>query len=76
MGTTAIVTMVKMMESLPETAQNQAVEYLREYLADLQDEMRWDNLIQKSQAQLVAAAHRAREEKAKGQAQPMDYSRL
>lgn len=76
MGTTAIVTMVKMMESLPETAQNQAVEYLREYLADLQDEMRWDNLFQKSQAQLVAAARRAREEKAKGQAQPMDYSRL
>ena len=56
MGTTAIVTLVKMMESLPETAQNQAVEYLREYLADLQDEMRWDNLFQKSQAQLVAAA--------------------
>ena len=76
MGTTAIVTMVKMMESLPETAQNQAVEYLREYLADLQDDMRWDNLFQKSQAQLVAAARRAREEKAKGQAQPMDYSRL
>ena len=76
MATTAIVTMVKMMESLPETAQNQAVEHLREYLTDVQDEMRWDNLFQKTQAQLIAAARRAREEKAKGQAQPMDYSRL
>lgn len=76
MASTAIVTIVKMMESLPETAQNQAVEHLREYLADLQDEMRWDNLFQKTQAQLIAAARRAKEEKAKGQAQPMDYNRL
>lgn len=76
MASTAIVTMVKMMESLPETAQNQVVEHLREYLADLQDEMRWDNLFQKTQAQLIAAARRAKEEKAKGQAQPMDYNRL
>lgn len=76
MASTAIVTMVKMMESLPEAAQNQAVEHLREYLADLQDEMRWDNLFQKTQAQLIAAARRAKEEKAKGQAQPMDYNRL
>lgn len=67
MASTAIVTMVKMMESLPEAAQNQAVEHLREYLADLQDEMRWDNLFQKTQAQLIAAARRAKEEKAKGQ---------
>lgn len=76
MVSTAIVTMVKMMESLPEAAQNQAVEYLREYLAELQDEMRWDSLFQKTQAQLIAAARRAKEEKAKGQAQPMDYNRL
>ncbi|MBP7999515.1 MAG: hypothetical protein KA314_08255 [Chloroflexi bacterium] len=76
MASTAIVTMVKMMEALPEAAQNQAVEHLREYLADLQDEMRWDNLFQKTQAQLIAAARRAKEEKAKGQAQPMDYNRL
>ncbi len=76
MASTAIVTMVKMMEALPEAAQNQAVEHLREYLADLQDEMRWDNLFQQTQAQLIAAARRAKEEKAKGQAQPMDYNRL
>lgn len=73
MSSPAVVTVVKMMEALPETAQNQVVEHLREYLADLQDEIRWDTLLQKTQTQLIAAARRAKQEKAKGLARPMDY---
>ena len=73
MSSAAIVTVVKMMESLPENAQDQVVEHLREYLEDMQDEMQWDALFKKTQPQLVAAARRARQEMAQGHAKPLDY---
>lgn len=76
MSSPAIVTIVKMLESLPEAVQDQAVEHLRAYLADLQDDMRWDELFRRTQAQLAAAARRAKQEISAGQAQPMDYERL
>jgi hypothetical protein len=76
MSSTAITTVVKMLESLPETVQDQVVEHLREYLADLQDELVWDDLLKRTQPQLVAAARRARQEIAEGQAQPLDYDQL
>jgi len=72
MSSAAIVTVVKMMESLPENAQDQVVEHLREYLEDMQDEMQWDALFKKTQPQLVAAARRARQEMAQGHAKPLD----
>jgi hypothetical protein len=56
--------MIKMMESLPERVQDQVVEHLREYLEDLRDEWRWDRAFQDTQAQLMAAARRAKQEKA------------
>ncbi len=75
-STAAIMTVTKMLESLPEAVQEQVVEHLREYLADLQDEMKWDSLFERTQPQLVAAARRAKQEMAQGRAQPMDYERL
>lgn len=76
MSSTAIATVIKMMETLPEAVQNRVVEHLQEYIADLQDEIEWDIAFRKTQPQLVAAARRARQEIAEGLAQPMDYSRL
>lgn len=76
MSSTAIATITKMMETLPESTQEQAVEHLREFIAEMQDETRWDALFKKTQKQLVAAAQRAREEIAVGRAQPMDHDRL
>ena len=35
MSSETIATVIKMMESLPETAQEQVVEYLREYIEEL-----------------------------------------
>jgi hypothetical protein len=64
------------MESLPEPAQNQVLDQLREYVADLQDNLRWNALVKKTQPGLVAAARRARQEIAAGLARPMDYDRL
>ena len=49
MSSPAITTVVKMMESLPQDLQDTIAEHLREYLADLQDELKWDNSFKKTQ---------------------------
>ena len=76
MLSTAIVTVTKMMESLPETVQIQVMEHLRDYIEDLQDEGQWDISFEKTQQELAAAARRAKQEIADGHAKPMDYDRL
>ncbi|HKZ82766.1 MAG TPA: hypothetical protein VJ793_03820 [Anaerolineae bacterium] len=76
MASTAIATMIKMVESLPEPMQDQVVEHLREYLEDLQDELQWDTLFKKTQPQLIAAAQRAKQEIAQGLAKSMDHDQL
>jgi hypothetical protein len=76
MASTAIVTVVKMMESLPDTVQDRVAEHLREYIEDLRDELQWDVTFKKTQPQLAAAARRARQEMAAGQAKPLDYDQL
>ena len=76
MNSTAIATMVKMMERLPASTQEQLVDHMREYLADLEDEALWDEQFAHSQPQLAAAAKRARQEIEAGEAEPMDLERL
>lgn len=76
MSSTAIATVVRMMETLPEPAQEQVVEHLRQYFEELQDELRWDSLFSRTQPQLIAAARRAKAQIAAGQSQPMDYKAL
>jgi hypothetical protein len=50
-----ISTLVKIMESLPVSLQERVTDHLREYIDDLQDEIKWDNSFAKSQSKLVAA---------------------
>ena len=76
MSSTAITTVVKMLESLPIDIQNRVAEHLREYISDLQDEARWEESFQRTQESLVAAARRAKQEIAEGQARAMDYEQL
>jgi hypothetical protein len=76
MSSAAIATVVGMMESLPAEIQEQVAEHLRDYIADLQDEARWEESFQKTQPNLIAAARRARQQIAQGQSSPMDYDQL
>ena len=76
MSSEAIATVVKMMESLPEPAQNQMVEDLRSYLMEVQDELHWDDLFNKTQSKLVAMARLAKKQIAEGKARPMDFNEL
>ncbi|MDB9540849.1 hypothetical protein NWP22_02235 [Anabaenopsis tanganyikae CS-531] len=76
MSSPEISTVIKMMESLPEDVQNRVLEHLREYLENLQDELKWDNSFKTTQPKLIASAQRAKREIAKGLAKPMDYKNL
>ena len=46
---------------------------IKEIVADLEDELAWDALVQKTRPRLIAAARR---EIADGLSEPMDYDRL
>jgi hypothetical protein len=76
MSSAAIATIVKMVESLPDEVQERVVEHIRDYIADLEDEKLWDTSFQRTQANLVAAARKAKQEIAAGQSMPMDYGQL
>jgi hypothetical protein len=76
MSSAVIATVVKMMESLPDPVQDRVADHLREYIEDLRDEVQWDATFKNTQAQLVAAARRAKQEIAAGQAKPLDPDQL
>ena len=76
MASNAVATITRMMETPPEALQNQIVEHLREYIAELEDELRWEASFNRTQEQLVAVARRAKQEIAEGKAEPMDLDRL
>lgn len=71
-----IATVVKILESLPDAQQERIIEHLREYIADLEDELQWDQSFRKTQNKLVAAAKLAKQQIAQGQGQPMNYDQL
>ncbi len=76
MASTAMATLAKMMESLPESTQQQVVEHVRDYLADIQDELRWEESFRKSRSKLVLAAQQARKEIAEGKSKALNYDDL
>ena len=67
MSSPTISTIVKMVESLPDDLQERVAEHLREFIADLEDEARWESSFKKTQNSLVAAARRTKQEIAGGQ---------
>ncbi|WP_374101379.1 hypothetical protein [Pseudanabaena sp. lw0831] len=76
MSSPQISTLVKIMESLPASLQERVTDHLREYINDLQDEIKWDNSFAKSQSKLVAAARLAKQEIAEGKAVALDFNQL
>lgn len=72
MTSAATTTVVKMIESLPESVQDRVVERLRDYIEDARDEMQWDESFARFRDKLVAAARKARAEIARGLAVPLN----
>ena len=73
--TKAIETAIKLLETLPEPAQEHLVEELRRLALEAQDDEKWNELFARS-AGLTAAAQKARQEVARGQASDMDFDKL
>jgi hypothetical protein len=69
----AITTVVKMLESLP---QEKVVEQVREFIADLEDEEKWQASFEQTHERLIASAQKAKQEIAEGKSSPMNYEQL
>jgi hypothetical protein len=71
MSSEAIAAIIQMLERLPESTQERVVEHLREYIEDIAEELRWDEVFRRTQGQLAAAAQLARKEIAEGKDLPL-----
>lgn len=69
-------TALKLLERLPEEAQVQVLEALRQLVAEANDDAQWDELFGRSQNLLAAAARNARAAVTAGSATPMDFDKL
>jgi len=72
----ATETAAKMLESLPETVQERVVDQLRGLVEDARDEAKWDELFERKNDGLAAAARKARKEITEGKATEMDFEKL
>ncbi len=72
----ALTTILKMVESLPIERQNQLADHIREYLADIDDDARWDETFARTQDKLAYATREAARQIAEGKSEPMDLNRL
>jgi hypothetical protein len=71
-----MMTMMRMLESLPEQIQDRVFEHLRDYIEDIRDETKWSESFSRTQSKLVVAARQARKEVSEGKASPLDPKRL
>jgi Spy/CpxP family protein refolding chaperone len=75
MVTPAVNTIIKMIEQLRESEQERVAEHLREYLATMEDEEKWDEAFANTQDKLVNAAREARKQIEAGKSEPMDFDK-
>ena len=71
-----LLTIEKMLEPLPEYVQQQVIEHLREYLAEMQDERRWEQLYQSQRPKLEEMARSAKQQIAQDKARPLNLDEL
>jgi len=76
MASAPTMTIIKMLETLPDQLQDYVVEHVREYIEDLRDEFCWNESFSRTQETLVTAACLARKEIAEGKASPLDIEKL
>ncbi len=76
MQSPTLVTITKMIETLPEDKQEQVLIHLYEYLTELYDDIKWDNLFKSSQKELSEIARQIRKEIVEERLEDFDYDRL
>lgn len=76
MLTSTTTTIIKMIESLPEDQQEKIAEHLREYIEDLDDEIKWDITFKNTQSELSDIAKKVKIDIAEGKTEGFDYEKL
>jgi hypothetical protein len=77
MTTTATsVTVLKLLETLPEGVQERVLDHLREYIEEIRDEERWTASYARTRGKLAEAAIIARQAVADGKSKPLDPESL
>ena len=76
MDTAAAKTMIKMLESIPDSLQENVVEHMRDYIEGIRDNAKWNDSFGRTQDKLSVAARQARRQVAEGKASPMDFDKL
>lgn len=76
MSAEAIATVTQMMRTLPDSTQQQVADHISNYIADLKDDMRWDESFKKTEPNLIQQARLAKQQIAEGKASRMDISHL
>ncbi len=76
MESATTMTMIKILETIPNELQEQVVEHMRYYIEDILEETKWNESFSKSQNKLVAAAQKARKEIKDGKAVSLSQDAL
>jgi hypothetical protein len=69
-------TVTKMIESLPEHLQKKLLEEITPIIAEALDEAKWETQLQRGSTSLVELAEGVKNRISKGEADPMDFSKL
>jgi hypothetical protein len=69
-------TISRMVEILPQKAQERLLDRFLPIISEIADEIQWDATFEGTQGELASIAKRVKEEVARGQTEPMDYDRL
>jgi len=72
----SLATLEKMLEPLPEAAQQRIVEHLREYIEEMRSEWRWEGLYQEHKTSLEKMARLAKQQMTEGKARPLNLDEL
>jgi hypothetical protein len=76
MSSATIQTVAKMLETLPDTVQEQVANHLSEYIEELRAEMQWDESFVRTNTKLQESARKAKSQIQAGKSQPMDLNKL
>lgn len=76
MSSTTVQTVTTILESLPDSLQQQVAHHLSEYIEELRAELQWDASFARTAEKLEQSAKRANVEIDASLSQPMDLSKL
>lgn len=76
MSTETITTIIKMIESLPEDKQEKVIDYLRHYIAELEDEIKWDRLFKETEDELSSIAKKIKHRASEERLEDFDFNKL